>query len=89
MNRALVFAFVLVATGAPMFAEAESPDRVDPVLDCSTPVLDANTPEKAILLRVQYGADAIVRQLQEIYALGCPDCSGSRRKERKADWSCD
>ncbi|OYR17707.1 hypothetical protein [Brucella grignonensis] len=68
MNRALVFAFVVVATGVPMAAEAESPDRVDPVLDCATPVLDADTPEKARLLRVQYGADAMVRQLRQTYA---------------------
>lgn len=51
-----------------MAAEAEPPGRVDSVLDCSTPVLDADTPEKAKLLRVQYGADAIVRQLRETYA---------------------
>ncbi|NKB84792.1 hypothetical protein HED51_23805 [Ochrobactrum grignonense] len=51
-----------------MAAEAESPDRVDPVLDCATPVLDADTPEKARLLRVQYGADAMVRQLRQTYA---------------------
>ncbi len=67
MNRALVFAFVLVATGAAMAAETE-PGRVNPVLDCSTPVLDADTSEKAKLLRVQYGADAIVRRLRETYA---------------------
>ncbi len=41
---------------------------MDPVLDCSTPVLDAGTPEKAKLLRVQYDADAIVRQLRDTYA---------------------
>lgn len=68
MNRALVFAFVLVATGAPMGAEAGSPDRVDPVLVCATPVLDADTPERAKLLRVQYGANAIVRRLRQAYA---------------------
>lgn len=89
MNRALVFAFVLVATGAAMGVEAGSPDRVDPVLDCATPVLDADTPERAKLLRVQYGADAIVRRLRQAYALGSPDCSGSRRRERKAGWSCN
>jgi len=64
MNRALVFALVLVATGAPVGAEAESPHRVDPVLDCATPVLDTDTLEKARMLRVQYLADAIVRQLR-------------------------
>lgn len=66
MNRALVF--VLVATGAPMGAEAGSPDRVDPVLDCATPVLDADTPERAKLLWAQYDADAIVRRLRQAYA---------------------
>ncbi len=68
MNRALVFAFVVVATGVPMAADAESPDRVDPVLDCATPVLDADTPEKARQRRVRYGAEAIVRQLRQTFA---------------------
>lgn len=89
INRALVFALVLVAAGALVAAEAESPDRVDPVLDCSTPVLDADTAEKARLLQVQYGADAIVPQLRTTYTLDWPDCYGSRRKARKAGWPCD
>ncbi|OYR19627.1 hypothetical protein CEV33_4817, partial [Brucella grignonensis] len=67
MKHSLVFAFVLVSAGAPLTAEAESPNRVDPPLGCSTS-LDADTPEKAKLLRMQNDADAIVRQLRETYA---------------------
>ena len=37
-------------------------------MDCSTPVLDAETPERAKLLRVQYGSDALVRELRQTYA---------------------
>ena len=68
MKHALIFGIVLIATGAAVAAEPESPDRVDPVLDCSTPVLDADTPEQAKLLRVQFGGDALVRALRETYA---------------------
>ncbi|MER8872521.1 hypothetical protein NKI04_21775 [Mesorhizobium sp. M0814] len=51
-----------------MAVELESPDRVDPLFDCSTPVLDADTLERAKLLRVQYGGDALVRELHQTYA---------------------
>lgn len=58
----------LLNTAPSMAAGPESPDTVDPPLDCSTPVLDADTPEKATLLRVQYGGDALARELRETYA---------------------
>ncbi len=51
-----------------MVEEAESPDRLNPLLIYSTPVHGADTPEKAKLLRIQNGADVIVRQLRETYA---------------------
>lgn len=68
MKHTLVFAFVCLATGSVLAAEPESPDRVDPLLDCSTPVLDADTPEKAKLLLVQAGGDTLVRELRQTYA---------------------
>lgn len=68
MKHVLTIALVLVGTAISIPAQGESPDRVDPLLDCSTPVLDADTPEKAKLLRVQYGGDALVRELRETYA---------------------
>lgn len=68
MKYALAIALVLSGTVTTIPARAESPDRVDPLFDCSTPVLDADTLEKAKLLRVQYGGDALVRELRETYA---------------------
>ncbi len=68
MKHTLAVALILVGATISIPAQAESPDRVDPLLDCSTPVLDADTPEKAKLLRVQYGGDALVRELRETYA---------------------
>ncbi|MFC3219705.1 hypothetical protein ACFOEZ_11810 [Tianweitania populi] len=68
MKHTLAVALILVPATISIPAQAESPDRVDPLLDCSTPVLDADTPEKAKLLRVQYGGDALVRELRETYA---------------------
>lgn len=68
MKQALILAFVCLATGSALAAEPESPDRVDPPLDCSTPILDADTPEKAKLLLVQAGGDSLVRELRQTYA---------------------
>jgi hypothetical protein len=68
MKYTLVFAFVCLATGSALAAEPESPDRIDPPLDCSTPILDADTPEKAKLLLVQAGGDTLVRELRQTYA---------------------
>lgn len=68
MKQALIFAFICLATGSALAAEPESPDRVDPLLDCSTIILDAETPEKAKLLRVQAGGDTLVRELRETYS---------------------
>lgn len=68
MKHCLAIALTIIGTSTAMAAGSESPDRVDPLFDCSTPVLDADTPEKAKLLRVQYGADALVRELRETYA---------------------
>lgn len=68
MKHTLAVALILVGATISIPAQAESPDRGDPLLDCSTPVLDADTPEKAKLLRVQYGGDALVRELRETYA---------------------
>jgi hypothetical protein len=59
---------MLLGTTTAMAVELESPDRVDPLFDCSTPVLDADTPEMAKLLRVQYGGDALARELRNTYA---------------------
>jgi len=66
MKHGLAIALIIVGTNTAI--AAESPDRVAPLFDCSTPVLDADTPEKAKLLRVQYGADALVRERRETYA---------------------
>ncbi len=68
MKHTLAVALILVGATISIPAQAESPDRVDPLLDCSTPLLDADTPEKAKLLLVQYGGDALVRELRETYA---------------------
>lgn len=68
MKYLLALTLVFLGTAAAMDAELESPDRVDPLMDCSTPVLDADSPEKAKLLRVQYGGDALTRELRETYA---------------------
>lgn len=68
MKQTLAVALILVGATISIPAQAESPDRVDPLRDCSTPVLDAETPEKAKLLRVEYGGDALVRELRETYA---------------------
>lgn len=66
MKHTRVFAFVLLVTVTNnAAAEPESSDRVDPLMDCSTPVLDANTPERAKLLVVQYGGDALAHELRE------------------------
>jgi hypothetical protein len=59
---------MLLGTTTAMAVELESPDRVDPLFDCSTPELDADTPERAKLLRVQYGGDSLVRELRQTYA---------------------
>lgn len=68
MNHSLVFELIIVSTSTAMVAESGPPDRVDPLFDCSTPTLDADTPDKAKLLRVQYGVDGLVRKLRETYA---------------------
>jgi hypothetical protein len=68
MRPTAVIALMLLGTTTAMAVELESPDRVDPLFDCSTPVLDADTPERAKLLRVQYGGDALVRELHQTYA---------------------
>ena len=68
MKYALTIALVCLGTISGFATEGELPDRVDPLLDCSTPVLDAETPERAKLLRVQYGGDALVKELRESYA---------------------
>lgn len=68
MKHTLAVALILVGATISIPAQAEGPDWVDPLRDCSTPVLDAETPEKAKLLRVQYGGDALVRELRETYA---------------------
>ncbi|NRC57317.1 hypothetical protein [Neoaquamicrobium sediminum] len=62
----LAFGFLAAAT--PSATAQDSPDRVDPPFDCSTPILDADTREMARRLRVQFGGDAIVRELRETYA---------------------
>ncbi|PRD43522.1 hypothetical protein C5748_09620 [Phyllobacterium phragmitis] len=67
MKHSLAIALLLLGAVTAMAAEPESPDRVDPLLDCSTPVHDADTPEKAKLLRVQYGGDSLARELRETY----------------------
>lgn len=46
----------------------ESPDRVDPPMDCSTPILDGDTPEMKKGILVQAGGDALVRELRKTYA---------------------
>lgn len=68
MKHILAMTLVFLGTATVTAAELETPDRVDPLMDCSTPVLDADTPEKAKLLRVQYSGDALVRELRETYA---------------------
>lgn len=57
----------ILAAALPAAIAQESPDRVDPPFDCSTPILDADTSEMARRLRVQFGGDAIVRELRETY----------------------
>ncbi|MEO4001892.1 hypothetical protein [Mesorhizobium sp. CAU 1732] len=44
---------VVLGVGQSFAMAAESPDRVDPLFDCSTPLLEAHMPEKAKLLLVQ------------------------------------
>lgn len=68
MKHVSTISVILFGAATVMAAAQESPDRVNPVSDCSTPVLDARTPEMAKLLRVQYGGDALVRDLGGTYA---------------------
>lgn len=68
MKPFVTMALLLFSTAPSIAAERESPNRVNPLMDCSTPVLDADTPEKAKLLRVQYGGDALVRELGHTFA---------------------
>ncbi|MEO9340298.1 hypothetical protein ABFT80_22975 [Mesorhizobium sp. SB112] len=68
MKHILAVTLVFLSTATALAVEPESSDRVDPLMDCSTPVLDADSPEMAKLLRVQYGGDALTRELRETYA---------------------
>lgn len=68
MRSTAVIALMLLGKTTAMAVELESPDRVDPLFDCSAPMLDADTPERAKLVRVQYGGDALVRELRQTYA---------------------
>jgi hypothetical protein len=68
MKPILALTLVFLGTATALAVEPKSSDRVDPLMDCSTPVLDADSPEKVKLLRVQYGGDALTRELRETYA---------------------
>ncbi|MCG8273894.1 hypothetical protein MIC97_20630 [Aquamicrobium sp. NLF2-7] len=68
MKHALAIAFICLGTVPAIAGGTEDPARVDPLLDCSTPILDADTPERASILRVQAGADALVKDLRQTYA---------------------
>lgn len=68
IKHTLTLALLFLGSITAMAAEPESPDRVDPLLSCSTSLLDANTPGQAKLLRVQSGGDGLVRELRETYA---------------------
>lgn len=68
MKHGLASALLFIGMIPTIAAEPESRDRVDHLLNCSTPVLDAETSEKAKLLLVQYGGDALARELRATYA---------------------
>lgn len=68
MKHALAIAFICLGTVPAIAGGTEDPARVDPLLDCSTPILDADTPERARILQVQAGADALVKDLRQTYA---------------------
>jgi hypothetical protein len=68
MKLAITLAAAFLAATPIDALSQESPDRVDPLMDCSTPILDGETPEMKKRMLVQAGGDALVRELRDTYA---------------------